>query len=134
MRNALIVAIVAVIGLCDSSLAATRTPARSRVQAVTIILSDYAFTPRDILLHHGQAYQLRFVNQGSGGHNFSAPEFFAAAQISPTDAAAIPGGKVELGKGESRIVRLVPAAGRYGVTCTHFLHAGFGMTGTVTVN
>jgi plastocyanin len=62
-----------------------------------------------------------------------APEFFARAQLSPADAAAA-GGKVEVGKGERRTVQLIPAAGSYRVTCTHFLHASFGMTGSITVD
>jgi plastocyanin len=133
MRTLSVIVLLA-IGLCGSASAATRPPAGRRAQPVDIILSDFAFTPQNVRLHHGQTYQLRFVNQGSGGQNFSAPEFFAAAQISAADAAAASGGKVELGKGQSRTVRLIPAAGSYKMACTHFLHASYGMTGSITVN
>jgi uncharacterized cupredoxin-like copper-binding protein len=134
MRTSLIVTAL-VIGLCGSASAATRAPAGAQAKPVNIILSDFAFTPQNVRLHHGQAYQLRLMNRGSGGHNLAAPEFFAAAQVSPADAAAIAGGRIEVGKGESRTLRLVPvAAGRYNMSCTHFLHAGFGMTGSITVD
>jgi plastocyanin len=133
MRNALIIATVA-LGVCGSASAATRPQATGRAQRVDVILSDFAFTPKSLRFHRGQAYQLRFVNRGSGGHNFSAPEFFASAQVNPADAGTVAGGKVELGKGESRTVRLVPAAGTYRVTCTHFLHTSFGMTGSIAVD
>jgi uncharacterized cupredoxin-like copper-binding protein len=134
MRTSLIITAL-VIGLCGSASAATRPPAGAQAKPVNIILSDFAFTPQNVRLHHGQAYQLRLMNRGSGGHNLAAPEFFAAAQVSPADAAAIAGGRIEVGKGESRTLRLVPvAAGRYNMSCTHFLHAGFGMTGSITVD
>jgi plastocyanin len=134
MRTSLIITALAVV-LCGSASAATRSPAGGRAQPVNIVLTDFAFTPQNMRLHHGQAYQLRLVNRGSGGHNLAAPEFFAAAQVSPADAATVAGGRIEIGKGESRTVRLIPVvAGRYGMSCTHFLHAGFGMTGSIIVD
>jgi uncharacterized cupredoxin-like copper-binding protein len=129
MRTSLIITALAVV-LCGSASAATRSPAGGRAQPVNIVLTDFAFTPQNMRLHHGQAYQLRLVNRGC-----AAPEFFAAAQVSPADAATVAGGRIEVGKGESRTVRLIPVvAGRYGMSCTHFLHAGFGMTGSIIVD
>ena len=119
-------------GFCASPAVAAQS--RTRAQSLDVILTDFAFTPQNIHLRQGQAYSLRFVNRGSGGHNFSAPAFFAAARIDPADAAAAAGGKVELERNQSRTLHLVPAAGRYDVTCTHFLHAGFGMVGRITVD
>ncbi|WP_162820822.1 plastocyanin/azurin family copper-binding protein [Microvirga calopogonii] len=136
MRKSLIIITLAVC-LGGNVLAATRPVAPAagrRAQPIDIILSDFAFTPQNFHLHQGQTYQLRLVNRGSASHNLSAPEFFAAAQITPSDAAAVSGGKIEVGKGEARTVRLIPAAGRYGMTWTHFLHASFGMTGSITVD
>jgi plastocyanin len=117
-----------------SASAATPHKPAERTQSINVVLTNFAFTPQTLHLNRGRAYRLHFVNQGSDGHNFSAPEFFAAAQINAADMSAVSSGKVELGKGESRDVRLVPAAGKYGVTCTHFLHASFGMIGSITVD
>jgi plastocyanin len=97
MKTSLFLAAVAG-GLCASASAATRPPAWDKARRVNIALSNFAFTPETLQLHRGQAYRLHFVNQGSSGHNFSAPEFFAAAQINPADAGAVSGGKVELKK------------------------------------
>ncbi|WP_262272172.1 cupredoxin domain-containing protein [Microvirga yunnanensis] len=134
MKTSLIIT-TAVICLCGSASAATRSSAGSQAKPVNIVLSDFAFTPQNLHLHHGQAYQIRLVNRGSGGHNLAAPEFFAATQVSPGDAATLVGGRIEVGKGESRTVSLIPVTvGRYRMSCTHFLHAGFGMTGTITVD
>ncbi|NBJ12296.1 cupredoxin domain-containing protein [Microvirga arsenatis] len=120
---------------CSLGLAASAAAQpRPKTQQIDVVLTDFAFSPARLNLRQGQAYRLRFVNRGSGGHNFSAPGFFAAARIHPSDGSAIANGAVELGPSQSRIVSLVPAAGVYGVTCTHFLHAGFGMVGSITVN
>lgn len=100
---------------------------------VDITLSNFAFAPETLRLQHGRAYKLHFVNRGSGGHNFAAPQFFANARINPADAAAVGKGKIELKKGEARDVRLIPAQGSYKVKCTHFLHTGFGMKGAIVV-
>ena len=114
--------------LAPSAAMAQGSAAPGRME---IALSNFAFTPSAIHLHQGRPYVLHFVNQGSGGHNFAARDFFAAARIS---GASPPGGVIELKKGESRDVSLVPAAGRYKVKCTHFLHAGFGMKGEILVD
>lgn len=100
-------------------------------ERVEIVLANFSFTPSQIHLHKGQPYLLHFVNQGSGGHNFAAKGFFDAAHI---NGGAPAKGVIELGKGESRDVTLVPAAGRYEVKCTHFLHSGFGMKGEIVVD
>lgn len=113
--------------------AAPSGPSRDQVMQVDVVLSNFAFTPATLRLHHGQAYVLRFINRGSGGHNFAAPEFFAAARIDPASVDALSKSRIELKKGEIRDVRLVPAAGTYKVKCTHFMHTAFGMKGSISV-
>lgn len=128
--------------ICASILAAlltptllTSTPIFAQAPARTeIILADFSFTPASLHLKAGQPVTLHFVNRGSGGHNFAAPEFFAGARIDPASTAAVKRGKVELTKGASADVTLVPAKGRYPVHCSHLLHSGFGMKGDVVVD
>lgn len=105
----------------------------SQAQVVEIALSNFAFTPSDIHLRAGRPTILRLTSTVGGGHNFSAPEFFAAASVRPSDAAAIRNGKVEIAGHQSVEIALVPAAGRYTLKCTHLLHAAMGMRGTITV-
>lgn len=121
------------IPLLLASLGASPAMAASSITAerIEIVLSNFAFTPSVIHLHQGRPYLLHFVNQGSGGHNFAAKNFFAAAHVS---GAAPASGVVELGKGEERNVSLIPAAGEYKVKCTHFLHSGLGMKGKIVVD
>ena len=115
-------------------------PAPSQAQApaaqtIEVTLSNFKLAPKTLTLHHGQAYRLHFVNDSSGGHDFDAPEFFADADIDAGDAAAIHNGKVEVGKGETRDIRLTPRkAGAYEVKCSHLMHATLGMRGDITVD
>lgn len=106
------------------ALAAPLPVAAQTAPRIEIVLSDFRFAPDTIRLKAGQRVTLHFVNRGSGGHNFAAPEFFGPA---------VTGGKVEVAKGESRDVTLTPGAGTYPVRCTHFLHSGFGMKGRIIV-
>jgi uncharacterized cupredoxin-like copper-binding protein len=123
------------IGLTVALAPATGRGQSSRSLApvvVTIRLSNFTFDPHQVQLHSSVPVTLHLVNDSSGGHNFSAPAFFAAsAYLSGTPPL---GGKVEVAARESVDITVVPgAAGTYRVECTHFLHSLFGMTGSITV-
>lgn len=101
-------------------------------EAVTIQLSSFALTPRELHLRAGVPVRLHLVNVSTGGHSFSAPAFFAASAF--PSGTPPPDGKVEIAGGGSVDITLVPrAAGTYQVECTHFLHSMFGMTGSIIV-
>lgn len=102
-------------------------------EPVTVRLSSFDFTPSTVRLRAGVPVVLRLVNSSSGGHNFAAPAFFAAARIDPQSVPLIRRGAVELRSRASAEIRLVPAAGRYRLRCTHFLHPTLGMTGEIVV-
>ena len=57
-----------------ASAATAQSPA-----VVEVRLVNFKFTPRTIVLDHGRPYVLRLVNVSSGGHDFTAPAFFAAS-------------------------------------------------------
>lgn len=100
---------------------------------VPIALSNFKFEPSTIRLKAHQPYVLRLTS--SGGHSFEAKAFFAAAAVLAADRGKIDDGRIELEGGDSVEIRLTaPGPGRYPVRCTHFLHAGFGMTGTIVVS
>ena len=124
--------------LAGLSLAASTGPASHAAEtgpeSARIVLANFSFTPSDLHLNAGKPVVLHFVNEGSGGHNFVAPEFFAAASMDDATRGRLrKKGAVELAKGESVDVTLTPRSGNYEAKCTHFLHAGFGMKGTITV-
>ena len=101
---------------------------------VVITLSSYAFTPAAITLKSGAVTHLHFTNSGSKDHDFSAPEFFAAAQLAPEDQAKVQKGKVAVESGQSVDITVTPGPpGTFAVECTHFMHKMMGMHGTITV-
>lgn len=103
-------------------------------QTVTVTLSNFRFTPQDITLVAGKPVVLVLDDTATGGHDFTAPEFFAAATIAPQDAALVAGGQIALVGGQQVSLHLVPAAGDYKLVCTHFGHAALGMTGSIKVH
>jgi plastocyanin len=117
--------IIAVLALAFTA------PAAAQPAAQTIQLYSFGFTPRAIHLAAGRPVTLNFVNSAGGGHNFSAPSFFATAKIASGSA---PNGVVELGAHQSRAITLTPRAGTYKFRCTHTFHKALGMTGTILVD
>ena len=112
---------------------AAADPDWGRAQQVDVMLSSFKFGPKTLQLKAGQPVILHLVNSSSGGHDFSAPDFFAAAAIRPADRDKVARGRINLRGHESINVGLVPAAGRYKLKCTHAFHAMFGMTGSISV-
>ena len=106
------------------------TAAQPAATSVEIRLSNFDFTPSTIRLRAGEPVVLHLVNTAHGGHNFAAPEFFAAAS---GVSGPVRGGKVELGGNQSVDVRLTPARGHYRLRCTHTMHTAFGMSGEIVV-
>ncbi|HEY1606094.1 MAG TPA: cupredoxin domain-containing protein [Allosphingosinicella sp.] len=119
---------------CSAALAAPAIaqPDWRAAQRVEVKLDSFSFTPSNIHLRAGQPVVLHLVNVSGGGHDFAAKEFFSAATM--RDPGAAPGGRVELGKHESRDIALVPRAGTYPLKCTHAFHKMFGMSGEIVVD
>ncbi len=105
----------------------------SSARQVEVALASFSFTPSPIRLRAGAPVILVLNNVSSGGHNFSAPEFFAAATLLPTDRQALRRGTIEVRRRTSVNISLIPRAGRYRLRCTHLLHTGFGMSGEIIV-
>lgn len=102
----------------------------SRARTVEVRLSSFDFTPSAIRLRAGEPIVLHLVNTGSGGHNFAASQFFAAASGL---SGPVHDGEVEVRGHQSVDVRLTPARGTYRLRCTHTLHSTFGMRGEIVV-
>jgi uncharacterized cupredoxin-like copper-binding protein len=102
---------------------------------VNIQLANFSFTPKSIILDHGHSYVLRLANVADGGHDFTAPEFFAASAITADDRRLIEDGEVEVPPGQVREIHLTTpgAAGKYHLKCSHSFHKMFGMSGSIIV-
>ena len=124
------------LAFCLAPAAAADAQARdwSRAPRIEVRLSSFDFTPSTLHLNAGRPVVLHLVNTGSGGHDFTAPAFFAGAQVRPQDRGAIGKGSVELRGRQSVDVALVPKAGDYALKCSHAFHKAFGMTGRIVVD
>ena len=127
MRTASLV--ILPLALMASSSVSGQVPA-----LVEVHLSNFRFTPRVLVFNHGRPYTLRLVNRSGDGHDFTAPEFFARANVSASGRAMIRGGDIEVPPGQVREIRLVaPPPGRYKLKCGHSFHKFFGMSGAIIV-
>ena len=102
---------------------------------VNVQLSNFKFAPESIVLEHGHSYVLRLQNVADGGHDFTAPDFFAAASVAAEDRAKVAEGEVEVPAGQVREIHLTApaAAGTYKLKCSHSFHKMFGMSGKIVV-
>src|SRR5579859_623788 len=101
-------------------------------EVITVQMSNFEFNPDVIPLKVGLPVRLRLANVSDGGHNFSAPSFFAASRLTLTSSP--PNGTVEVSAHQTVEIALVPQVpGTYSLECTHFLHRTFGMQGKVEV-
>lgn len=104
-------------------------------ERVEIRLSNFKFAPAVIALRHGRRYDLRFVNDAAGGHDFVAKDFFAHAVVDSADRTIVGHGELELSGDQSLNVHLLaPAPGRYEAHCSHFLHSTFGMKAMIVID
>ncbi|MGL3820517.1 plastocyanin/azurin family copper-binding protein [Sphingopyxis sp. R3-92] len=127
---------LAAVALTLAVPAAIPVTAAEQTDKVTVAMANFNYAPADLHLKSGRSTTIHFVNNGSGGHDFTAPEFFAAATMDASNRAKVGGtkGRVSLGKGESLDVTLTPAAGSYKVHCSHFMHSSLGMKGKISVD
>jgi uncharacterized cupredoxin-like copper-binding protein len=101
---------------------------------VMVQMSNFKFTPSQIVMDHGRPYVLHLTNVAGGGHDFTAPAFFSAANVAPADRHFIAEGEVEVPAGQAIDIHLTaPAAGSYKLKCSHTLHKMFGMSGSIVV-
>jgi hypothetical protein len=96
---------------------------QTTLNPLTVRLSSFAFAPDHLRLKAGMPVRLRLVNESSGGHDFSAPGFFAASSILPGSLEP-PNGDVTVGSHQTVELAVVPhTLGTYPLKCTHFLHS-----------
>jgi plastocyanin len=114
--------------------AAAQAPDWAHAQRVEVKLSSFDFTPSTLRLRAGRPVILHLVNTGSGGHDLTAPAFFAAAQVRAQDRRTVGKGRIDLRGHGSADIALIPRAGIYPLKCSHAFHKTFGMTGRIVVD
>lgn len=98
---------------------------------VYITLASYSFQPSPIYLAGGVPVRLIFTNRSGSTHEFAAPQFFRSARIL---GGSVLNGEVELRKGRTAVIDLIPARGTYKVHCGRPFHTMLGMTSRVIVS
>lgn len=123
--------LVAASALGIAALASTSSSAQPAATPVQqILMYSYGYTPNPIVLAAGKPVTLTFVNRAGKGHDFTAKRFFASSRIV---AGSVAGGEVDLKRGQSKSVTLIPAAGQYKVHCARPFHKMMGMRADIVV-
>ncbi len=108
-------------------------------EAVTVELTEYAFSPATLRFRNGQPYALTLTNTGSKPHRFLAPGFFRAVAakslVYPDAEAGFPQLEaIALEVQESKILYFMPVlAGDYQISCDQPFHVMFGMLGRILI-
>jgi uncharacterized cupredoxin-like copper-binding protein len=111
----------------------------SKMETVTVTMTEYAFSPSPIFLKEGVPTRLVLKNAGKEAHYFVAEQFFRGiatrkVQGSDGEIKAPYFTAVEVYPGKMLEWFLVPAQkGEYELLCTVKGHAGHGMKGKIEV-
>ena len=104
----------------------------SQAQPVTVVASEYQFSPARLTFKRGIAYHLHLENHGKELHEFTAPEFFKAIRLRNAEALNADRTEVEIPPGTAKDLFFVPQqSGHYPLRCSD--HDWAGMTGTITI-
>ena len=99
---------------------------------VSVLMVDDRFEPDHLTFQSGKAYALHLSNHGKEMHEFTAPQFFRAAQVGNPTALANGGTDVVLQPGQSATILLIaPPPGAYPLFCAD--HDWDGMVGRIEV-
>ncbi len=112
--------------------ASTVRAAWSNAQLVTVVMTEYRFTPAHLRLRQGVRYRLRLENRGAELHEFTAPAFFRAIDVANPEILTAGGQDVVLQPGEEKEVYFAARQpGHYELTCAD--HDWAGMVGNIAV-
>ncbi len=99
---------------------------------VTVTMVDYKFEPDHLTFQHDVHYRLHLENHGKETHEFTAPLFFATAQIDNPDVLNRERTEVVMQPGDVKDLFLTPGKpGTYDLRCAD--HDWNGMVGGITV-
>lgn len=104
----------------------------SQAQTVTVVTSEYRFTPNKLTFRRGVPYRLHLENHGTETHEFTAPAFIKTTRIRNSKVLNADHTEVLVQPGQSKDFYFVPqAAGHFPLICGD--HDWAGMTGDITV-
>lgn len=104
----------------------------STAQPVTVVTSEYEFSPNRLVFKRGVMYRLHVENHGKELHEFHAPEFFRASKLRDDSVLNDDKTEIQVQPGQAKDLYLIPRkAGRYPLFCPD--HDWAGMKGRITV-
>jgi uncharacterized cupredoxin-like copper-binding protein len=112
-----------------SCVAAADTPSWT---TVSLVLTEYRFTPPRLRFRQGQRYRLVLTNGGKELHEFTAFTFLGDVVVANPDVLAVGTREIVLHPRERKELRFIASRrGRYPLTCAD--HDWAGMVGEIVV-
>jgi uncharacterized cupredoxin-like copper-binding protein len=104
----------------------------SQARPLTVVASEYQFSPNKLTFERGVPYRLHLENRGTELHEFHAAGFFAAAQIGNPRVLNADRTEVVLPPGAIKDLYVLPRRrGHFRLYCPD--HDWAGMTGEIVV-
>ncbi|MBV8687395.1 MAG: hypothetical protein JOZ90_13115 [Alphaproteobacteria bacterium] len=98
-----------------------------------VLLTSFEIQPQEIRLRAGEPVRLRFVNNSEQRHSFSAPGFFAAAEMRGRDRRTLRGGAIVAPPLSETEIVLVPRKGRWWARGDNLFRRVLGMKARIVV-
>lgn len=104
----------------------------SAARDVTIIMTEYRFTPAELSFEQGRTYRLHLENHGAELHEFTAPDFLAVVALRDPSLLAAGKHEVVVPPHTAKVIDFVARRpGRYPLICAD--HDWAGMVGTIII-
>ena len=104
----------------------------SHAEPMTVVMVDDVFQPDHLTFQHGVPYRLHLENRGKDLHEFTAPEFFADAEMRDPEQLANGAKEIVVQPGQSADVYLrLRNTGTFRLICAN--HDWDGMVGEIVV-
>ena len=121
-----------IAAICILALAPAARADSSKAETVSLVGTEYGFTPNLLTFRVGSAYRLHVENRGKELHEFTAPAFLKTVEIANPEALNPEGTEIVVPPGEEKDLYFVPKqAGRFPFICAD--HDWAGMTGDIVV-
>ena len=105
----------------------------AKARPVTVVMTEYKFTPDHLRFERGVPYRLHLENRGKEVHEFTAPTFFKTIRLHNPNVLSPASGDVVLSPGQQKDVYFIAERpGRYDLTCAD--HDWDGMIGSIVVD
>jgi len=112
----------------------------SKMETMTVTMTDYAFNPAAVVLRQGVPYKLVIENKGTQKHYFTAENFFrgiATRKLQSNTDGEVKApyfSAIEVYPGRSLDLYFIPVkTGVYPLICTIEGHADMGMKGEIRI-